>query len=292
MFLSWELALSSVSLDETMPSHLPSPEGNGPEGNGPEDYARRLAVLHRQSSVLAHDFNNLLTIIVGATEKLSAEIDLGAEQHELAEIALRAAERGSELLGRMLALSLDAASAVPQVDSAQPVECAQVLQDILVLIHHAVPETVEIWTSAPSEPLNCVADATGLEGALLNLSLNASHAMPQGGLLRIDARAVDLRHDAAQRLGVEPGPYVALSVRDNGCGMSDQVLARATEPLFTTRGETGGAGLGLVSVSDFARALGGALTLASREGLGTSATLYLPRSVGRLGKAEPASIAA
>lgn len=287
MFSWWEWALNSMSVDEIALSRRPSREPDAPEV-----YARRLAALRRQSGVLAHDFNNLLAIIVGATEKLSADLDPGAEQHKLAEVALRAAERGSELLKRMLALSLDDASEASEVEGAQPLECAQMLRDVMVLIHHVVPEGVEIWTSAPSEPLNCVADATGLEGALLNLSLNASHAMPQGGLLRIDARAVDLGHDAAQRLGVEPGPYVALAVRDNGCGMSDKVLARAMEPLFTTRGEAGGVGLGLASVSDFAMTLGGAFTLASREGLGTAATLYLPRSVGQLGKAEPASIAA
>jgi signal transduction histidine kinase len=276
--------LSVVNADQTGPSQPPSPavDGSGQVAGG-------LAALHRQSGILAHDFNNLLGIIVGATEKLSADLDPGAEQHHLAEVALRAAERGTELLRRMLALRVDAPA---QVDGACVIDCAQVLQDILVLAHQIVPEPVEIWTSAPSELLNCVADGAGLEGALINLCLNASDAMPRGGVLRIDARPVELGRDAAGRLGVEPGPYVALAVRDDGCGMSDAVLARAMEPLVTTKRDSGGTGLGLASVSDFARSVGGAFTLASREGLGTVATLYLPRQAGQPEQAGHAVIAA
>lgn len=250
-----------------------------------ESRARRLAELHRQASVLAHDFNNLLAVIVGATEKLSADLAPGAEQR-LAEVALRAAERGAELLGRMLAASADGPS------GAGPLDCAQAIQDVLVLAHHAVPEAIEIWSSTPSEPLSCVADSGGLEGALINLCLNAANAMPQGGVLRIDARSVDLAADAARPLGLDPGAYVAFMVRDTGCGMSQAVLAKATEPLFTTRQDTGGTGLGLPSVCDFAKSAGGALTLASREGQGTAAMLYLPRYKGEGAGAAHSAIAA
>src|SRR5581483_4185286 len=95
---------------------------------------------------------------------------------------------------------------------------------------------------------------------------------PDGGRVSVQVRRVWI--EATDRLGLKPGAYAAFSVRDTGKGMSPEVLARAIDPLFTTRAD--GTGLGLSSVLDFARASGGALALWSREGQGTTATLYLP----------------
>jgi signal transduction histidine kinase len=108
--------------------------------------------------------------------------------------------------------------------------------------------------------------------ALLNLCLNADQAMPGGGGIVVEARTV--RVDRSDRLGLDAGIYAAFTVRDTGCGMSPETLARATEALFTTKAT--GTGLGLSSVLDFATAAGGTLSLWSREGHGTTATLYLP----------------
>ena len=107
-----------------------------------------------------------------------------------------------------------------------------------------------------------LADRGALESALLNLCVNAGHAMPGGGVMTLSA-------------GVS-GDTVVLSVRDNGCGMSAEVLARATEPYFTTRRGQGGTGLGLAGVRAFAERSGGRFELASRSGQGLTATLVLP----------------
>jgi signal transduction histidine kinase len=98
--------------------------------------------------------------------------------------------------------------------------------------------------------------------------------MPDGGRIFVQARQSYVGGAEAARLGLTPGAFIAFTVRDTGPGMSPQTLARATDPLFTTKAR--GTGLGLSSIVDFAAASGGAFALQSREGLGTAATLYLP----------------
>ncbi len=120
------------------------------------------------------------------------------------------------------------------------------------------------------------ADPNQLEMAILNLSVNARDAMPDGGTLRISASAVAI--DFGHRTSLKPGTYVRLSVADTGIGMDDSVLARAVEPFFSTKGIGKGTGLGLSMVHGLASQLGGALTISSRPALGTNVELWLPVS--------------
>lgn len=230
--------------------------------------AKRLATLHRSSGTLAHDLNNLLGVILSANERLSEELADGSDQQKLAVLGLEAAERGAALLRRLLALARD------EAPDAGSVDCSDVLHALLHLARQAIAPAVRLEVRAPATPLRCAADGTSLEMALLNLCLNAGQATPDGGEISVDAQAVRLTVPAARKLGVAGGGYVAFAVRDTGKGMSPAVLARAADPLFTTR--TAGTGLGLSSVIDFAASAGGALELASIEGRGTTATLYLP----------------
>lgn len=235
------------------------------------DAPARLTGLTRQAGVLAHDFNNLMGVILGAAEKLAAGADRDSRERELAEVALEAAERGAAMLKRLLAL------AQGEAPTMAPVDCGAKIQSIVRFAHQIVPEHIDIWASYPDEPLLCLADGAALEAAVLNLCVNGGHAMPAGGVLTIDIRGTDLRGQAATSAGLAPGSYVMVEVTDTGMGMSEALLARAGEPLFTTRREAGGSGLGLTSVRDFARDAAGAFLLESAEGVGTTATLYLPR---------------
>jgi signal transduction histidine kinase len=244
---------------------LPANEG---ANEGGASAAERLDALHRASGALTHDFNNLLGVILSASERLAGELTAGGEQQKLALLALEAAERGAELLRRTL--SLGHADAI----AAEPVDCAASLATVRRMARQAIPTSVRLRATPPAAPLACQADRTGLEMALLNLCLNAGQATPAGGALFLTVRATRLSGSDARRLGLSPGDYVGFTVRDTGAGMSPETLARATEPLFTTKAK--GTGLGLSSVRDFATACGGALCLWSREGVGTSATLYAP----------------
>jgi len=230
--------------------------------------ADRLAALHRMSGSLTHDFNNLLGVILSANERLAQELPDGSDEQKLALIGMEAAERGAELLRRALSL---AHAEAPEPD---PVDCGDALATLRNLARQAIAPGVRLSIAGPVLPLQCVGDRTDLEMALLNLCLNASQAIADEGDITVRVSAVTLCVAEARRLGLARGAYVAFSVRDTGRGMSPQTLARATDPLFTTKAT--GTGLGLSSVTDFAKSTGGALTLQSREGEGTTATLYLP----------------
>ena len=230
--------------------------------------ADRLGALHRSSAALTHDVNNLLGVILSASERLAEELEEGSPQQALALITLEAAERSAELLRRALSGA--------QATSPQPatVDGAQALAALERIAGQAIGPGVRLRVFGSALPLVCLGDGAGLEMALLNLCLNADQAMPGGGRIFVQARQTYVDGSESLRLGIAPGVFVAFTVRDTGPGMSAATLARATDPLFTTKPT--GTGLGLSAIIDFARSCGGALALQSREGLGTAATLYLP----------------
>jgi len=233
----------------------------------------RLEGRRRQADILVHDFNNLLNVILAANEALAMTLPQDSDGYELARIGQEAAEKGAELLKRMAELA--------RSDDDQPalaVDAAEVSVATARLAQVSTPAAVTVVALAMPEPLACRADRGGLESALLNLCVNAGHALPNGGAVQIATTSRRLAGDQAAGLGLAPGAYVAFSVIDTGVGMSADVLARATEPYFTTRAGRGGTGLGLAGVRDFARRAGGALKLASELGRGTTATIYLPRA--------------
>ena len=238
------------------------------QGSGDAD--RRMEALHRQTSVLAHDFNNLLNVIIAANEALAARAPAGSDAFELAQIGLDAAEKGAELLERIAALSAPPAAAEAALD------CAEALVAVARLANVSTAADVTVVAMAMPAPLACRVDRSGLEAALLNLCVNAGHAMPKGGAIQVSVTPAILSAETALPLGLEAGAYAAFAVRDPGLGMSPETLARATEPYFTTRKGCGGTGLGLAGVKAFAEAAGGALQLISAEGRGTTATIYLP----------------
>lgn len=243
-----------------------------PARRGASTAERALESLQRQTGVLTHDFNNLLNVILAANEALAAQAPEGSQARELAEMSQSAAEKAAELLRRLSDLS------TPLAEGASPIDCDAAMAATSRLARLSVPPSVTVAAHAAEAPLRCRADRDELDRALLNLCINAGHAMPDGGTLTLAGRAAEIDAPAAGRLRLAPGSYVVLSVADTGVGMASETLARATEPYFTTRRGRGGTGLGLASVQDFAESAGGRLTLASRPGHGTTATLYLPQA--------------
>jgi len=232
------------------------------------DAAARLVALHRQTGSLVHDFNNLLTVILNANEALAAQLPEGSHGHELAQVSVAAAERGAEMVRRLLDATQEAAP--------DAVDCAEALTTTARRARLAAARSIRVEVRLKDAPLLSHVDGAALESALLNLCVNASHAMPAGGTIMMTAQAWTLAASEAETLGVAPGRYNVVSVADTGVGMSPEILAKATEPFFSTRRGHGGCGLGLAAVRDFAEAAGGRFVLTSREGRGTTARLYLP----------------
>jgi signal transduction histidine kinase len=219
----------------------------------------------------AHDIRNALTVILGEAEML-ARGSSDPEQLESAKAVTSAAQMANAITLDMLGMTRRGAGTV-RVNSAELMaDCQQLLLRIIKPPVRCTFEVdPEIW------PLEV--DQQQLKSALINLSANARDAAPRGGSVRI--RAHNLAQGRPLPLGLPPGDYVAFSVEDTGVGMSPEVLARAGEAFFTTKGRERGTGLGLAMVKAFAAQAGGALQLRSALGRGTHVELVLPRAPAR-----------
>jgi CheY-like chemotaxis protein len=184
-----------------------------------------------------------------------------------------AAERGQSLTGQLLAFSRR------QHLRPESLDVSALVRGFEPLIRRAIGENIAVEITIGEDPAVCEVDASQLETTLLNLAVNARDAMPDGGTLRIAVRRVE--HDAdlmVRHSDATPGPWIALSMDDTGCGMPREVLNRAFEPFFTTKEPGKGSGLGLSQVYGFVRQSGGFVTLTSDVGAGTQLSIYLPPS--------------
>lgn len=234
---------------------------------------QRMEGLGRLTGGVAHDFNNLLTAILGTVRAL--ERHLGPRMDErtrrLLNAAAAAVDRGARLNASLLAFARRQPLVLATVDANA------LVQDFRPLLRRALDETVTLDLSLDQRLPPCRADAAQLEAAVLNLAINARDAMPRGGSIRIVTRRAWLQEQAlAGNTEAQPGPYVAIEVRDTGEGMPAEVRERAFEPFFTTKKDGHGTGLGLSQVFGFMRQIGGHVAIQSVPRRGTTVTLYLP----------------
>lgn len=233
-----------------------------------DQFSLRLEAFGRLACGVVHDLNNLLTVIVSASEALSATTPDGSIEHNLAETSLLAATQGAELVSRLMRLAT-------RPGRPQSADCDSVVGAVQFLARHAVNRNILLKVDGAASGVFCKADAVSLETVLLNLCINAGDAMTDGGTLTLTVSPIVLTGPVAGGLSLDEGDYVAFTVADTGHGMSAQTLRRCTDAFFTTKGDAG-SGLGLSGASDFAANAGGALTIASVEAEGTQVSLYLP----------------
>lgn len=232
-------------------------------------HSRRLQALGQLTGGIAHDFNNLLGVVVGNLELMAKTANLAPGMEARLDSALGAALRGADLTTRLLGFSQ------PRAERSQVVDCNDIVATVCAAIAPALPSPIVLRLDLDPSPCRARIDAGGLEDALMNLMLNARDAMPEGGTLTIVTRHRDVADPAALNLPTA-GPYVTVTVRDTGTGMTPDVLERIFEPYFTTREHGRGAGLGLSQVFGFVRGAAGAVTAQSAPGRGATFELYLP----------------
>jgi signal transduction histidine kinase/ActR/RegA family two-component response regulator len=231
--------------------------------------AQKLETLGQLTGGVAHDFNNLLTPITGALDLLQRKYGHSDERSErLLSNALQAADRAKTLLQRLLGF------ARRQTLRTQAVDIGSLLSGMRDLISSSVGPTVDVRLRCEHELPSALIDPNQLELAILNLSVNARDAMPDGGPLTILAEQVAIGPRATPKM--TPGLYVRLSVIDAGCGMDAETVARAVEPFYSTKEFGRGTGLGLSMVHGLAAQLGGGFEITSAPGEGTRVDLYLP----------------
>jgi len=232
--------------------------------------AQKMEAIGQLTGGVAHDFNNLLTPIVGLLDMFQRKGIGGEREHRLIAGAAQAAERARTLVQRLLAF------ARRQPLQAVPVDIGRLVAEMGDLITSTTGPQIQVVVDTPEALPMALADPNQLEMALLNLSVNARDAMPNGGTLRISAKARTV--DPAHPSQLQPGDYVCISVADSGVGMDEATLAHAVEPFFSTKGVGQGTGLGLSMVHGLTSQLGGALTIQSEAGTGTTIELWLPVS--------------
>jgi signal transduction histidine kinase len=228
--------------------------------------------LGQMTSSVAHDFNNLLTVISGNLEIVAERLREGDPSRPRILKALDAADRGGRIVAQLLAFARRQPLVRTQANAAELIEA---LADLLR--QAARPCDLEIVSAPGLWP--CEIDTGQFERAVINLVVNARDAARQGSCVTVSLGNVPRRElDRAAWPDLPPGDYVAVRVEDRGAGMSPEVLRRACEPFFTTKGEGRGTGLGLSQVFGFVRQSGGDLRIDSVVGAGTTVTLLLPRS--------------
>lgn len=230
--------------------------------------SQKMDAMGQLTGGVAHDFNNLLMPIIGSLDMLQRKGGGDARSQRMIEGALQSAERAKTLVQRLLAF------ARRQPLQAQSVDVAALIRGMEGLLASTVGPRVRLKLDiAPNLPA-AVADANQLEMALLNLAVNGRDAMPEGGVLTVAAGTENLEH--LHGLELPPGAYLRLCVHDTGVGMDETTRRQATEPFFSTKGVGRGTGLGLSMVHGLAAQLGGALTLESELGSGTTIKIWLP----------------
>ncbi len=234
--------------------------------------SQKLESVGQLAGGIAHDFNNMLTAINGYSEltlrKLAADSPLRRNIEEIK----KAGERSAQLTHQLLAFSRQ------QVLQPVVLDLNEVVTDTIKLLERLIGKDVELVTALNPKTGRVRVDPGELSQIMMNLAVNARDAMPHGGRLTIETSNVFLKpNDVKQKIGVLPGAYVLLAVRDTGNGMDENIQPHIFEPFFTTKEPGKGTGLGLATVYGIVRQSRGNIEVESRQGIGTTFKVYLPR---------------
>lgn len=230
--------------------------------------AQKMEALGQIASGTAHDFNNLLQSLTSALD-IFEHVEAHVARQEAARIARSAVKSGQALTSSLLSF------ARREVLQTSPASLHQMIADTREMVRLTLGAKIALRIDAEPALWPVLVSEQQIELAIINLAVNARDAMPDGGVLTITACNVDAA-DAA--VGVLPGRFVRLSIADTGIGMAPEVLARATEPFYTTKSAGKGTGLGLNMVRTTVESMGGVLCIESVLGQGTTVSIYLARA--------------
>lgn len=230
--------------------------------------SQRLEAIGTLAGGIAHDLNNVLAPILMGMELLREDYPKESETLEtFYACGRRAADMVRQLLTFAKGVDGERISISPQ----------HLLKEMDRIMSSTFPKNIQLKISIPPKLPMVSGDATQLHQVLLNLCVNARDAMPNGGVLNLNTRAMAVDETQAKSIpGGKPGEYVVLSVQDNGIGMSPEIIDRIFEPFFTTKGPEKGTGLGLSTVLGIVKGHGGFLQVYSMPGYGSTFSVYLP----------------
>ncbi len=236
--------------------------------------AQRTQAVGTLASGIAHDFNNLLTPILLSAQMLRLETASTPGTAATIETIEKCARRGADVVRQLLNLSGNRPA------KRMTVQLSVVLNDIIQLLRGTFPKTIRLDHVWPDTLPEISADPTNLHQAILNLCVNARDAMPDGGLLKLEARVLTLDPTRlARHPNATPGFWMTIAVSDTGVGISQAMQEKIFDPFFTTKDAGQGTGLGLSTVQGIVQSHGGFVEVASAPNRGSTFTLFLPCNV-------------
>lgn len=264
-----------ISTDDTLP-HMPTEQPFSKKVAAPHDVravAQRERATHRLAAVgemtggIAHDFRNLLAVIESGLRLAERSADEPEQVRAYIAAAREAIDRGVELTSQLLAF------AKHQELDAHAGDLNVFLRTFEPLLRYGAGPDVQVRLELGSDIPDCLIDPALFDAAVLNLVVNARDAMPNGGEVRIVTERLEQKTATPDLPG--PGTYARVRVVDGGHGMPEEILRRVFDPFFTTKGETG-TGIGLSQVYAFTQMVGGHVSIASEQGVGTTVALLFP----------------
>ena len=220
---------------------------------------------------VAHDFNNILSAIIGYTELTVRKIPLANPVHNYLQQILKAGERAKSLVKQILTFSRQT-----EQEDEKTVRIDLIIKEVLRLLRATIPTSIEISKDIAPECYVRI-DPILVHQIVMNLSINASHAMEMGGVLSVRLEKKDFPQAGLKEHAIASGPYVQLTVQDTGIGMDEALIDRIFEPYFTTKEQGGGTGMGLAVVHGIVKSHKGYITVDSAPGKGAAFNIFLPR---------------
>ena len=234
--------------------------------------AQKMEAMGSLARGIAHDFNNILTPILGYTDLSLEVLSPDNEAVEFLHDAREAAARAAQLVKQILAFSQE------NVLDTEPMRLQKVIEEAANLLRGSLPSTIGLEVDLSSACGPVMAEQTQIHQVIMNLGTNAYHAMEDGGgRLQIGLREVSFEEPQSHNgLTLAAGSCAALTVRDTGCGIPEDLLSRVFDPFFSTKEKSKGSGLGLANVHRIVGSFGGAIRIVSEENEGTQFEVLLP----------------
>jgi nitrogen-specific signal transduction histidine kinase len=231
----------------------------------------KMDALGKLTSGISHDYNNMLGVILGYSELLAERLKDQPELLNFVTQIQHAGERGKELTQKLLSFSRK------QPASEETLIINDVLRDNYIMLAKTLTVSIKLDLELGEDLWPVYINKSSLEDAVFNISINAMHAMPEGGSLKFKTSNAKIGTLDSQVLNIKKGNYIKLSICDTGIGMNKEVMSQIFEPFFTTKNEKKGTGLGLSQVYGFVNNARGTIRVYSEPSQGTCFSLYFPR---------------
>jgi two-component system, cell cycle sensor histidine kinase and response regulator CckA len=233
--------------------------------------SQKMEAVGQLAGGIAHDFNNLLTVINGWSGMILDDENASEETRDAAKQIYLAGQRAGSLTRQLLFFS-----------RKRPIERTLVdlnatVAEVATMLKRLIGEHIDLGLELAPDLPKVEADISMIEQVLINLSVNARDAMPEGGKLTISSAAIELdQNDLRAKPDIQPGRFVCLRVEDTGCGIPPEIMPRIFEPFFTTKEVGKGTGLGLATIFGIVKQHQGWLDVETHVGKGTRFTVFLP----------------